>query len=335
MMKNPLFTRGRIDDLDRSGIDSHRQHASIARIGDASHSVVAFVSAYQRSTGKANASECEIVCFTFTPSRSQQFNDLLVVTKLEASEFERLNLPRTKTEPAKIVTRSAGTPNRLVLTKSNGSITLAPLTLTDQLPTTLTATDLEGHFRLNAELREAVTINVAGVLAENPTSTVDFGFPKPMIFYPSGKSVDLGFTLPSPVDNLLPQPLPVSGLLFTTIEERDEETRTFVREASTILSGSVSVADKTIRLTEGEKVKLAHPNGLIQRIGLNSKDISARFQGQAQAITTCVDETCSDQRFTLLRWLWTEHRTVTISVAGGYLALVATLWFIVRQRTIS
>jgi hypothetical protein len=269
-----------------------------------------------------------------TPARVQEFSDLILVSEVQASKLERLDIPRSRTFAGQTLTSAGDELHTIVLrrvgSRGKASITIAPLTLSLTSRTTLAWAAGPGKFRIDADTNAPVRLSIAGPIETNvppkPVAMTDFDFPKPMLLYPAQHGIDLGFTLERGEDDVLAAPLPVKDLAFTTLEERDEAGgRTAIRKRSTLMSGSLQVPSESIAVSRDQDLKLEHVSGVVTRIRLNSNNIQVQFRGEVGAISTCAGGVCRNLASTWLGILWSDYRTTAIALVSAYMAVVVVI----------
>lgn len=295
-----------------------------------------------RRTGTSITLQVTASGVTFTPERSQELSDLLVLEQLGASGFEELQVPRSKSNPGAILHKSAGI-EILKLSQTQplgrGSITLAPLVLPAGALTTIRAIERPFGFRVLVESgRVPVTVNVEGVVntvvTGAPARTLDFGFPKPLIIDSEKRGVDLDLVLKGVVPNLLPAPIRVNTLSLVRLDERNQPGRGVVQQISTVLSGTLTIdaAEGSRRLTSGEKLLFEDTVGFIREVQLDSDRLSLNFQGKVRKLSSCAVDNCTDLTPSWAGFLWSRQRTLLLLTCTGY--FVALLFAAVRAKQV-
>jgi hypothetical protein len=279
---------------------------------------------------------------TFTPDRSSEISDLLVISQFAALGIDKLEIPRTKRTPTRTLDRVAGQPGVVKLMRDDahgrGSITLAPLLVPSGSSVSITAGGGRQEFRIRADSKRPVTLSVDGVvgasLQGSPWEIFDFGFPKPMTLYAGDTGTDVTVRLSATEADLLPVPLSVKSLNLTRVDERMDKERSVVHEVSTVISGTLRVDPGNLarRLANGERVVMDQPLGRIQEIRLAADHIAVRFEGKARTVLACADEFCQDLRPSAGRSLWHEHRTLSMAIGAGLMAILALLLFLSSSR---
>jgi hypothetical protein len=275
---------------------------------------------------------------TFTPDRSSEISDLLVISQFAALDIDKLEVPRTKRTLTRTLDRVPGQPGvvKLALAEANGrgSITLAPLRVPAGSRVSITAAGGRQEFRIRADSKRPVTLNVDGVVKASLQGSrweiFDFSFPKPMTLYAGDTGTDLTVRLSAAEAELLPVPLSVKSLSLTRVDERADKERSVVQEVSTVVSGRLRVdaANVARPLANGERVIIDQPLGRIQEIRLAADHVAMRFEGKARTVLVCANEVCQDLRPTVARSLWHEHRTLAVAVGAGLVAMLALLVFL-------
>jgi hypothetical protein len=167
------------------------------------------------------------------------------------------------------------------------------------------------------DLRADVNGRVQVALAGTPARDRDFGSPKPVLLDPGSNEVDLDVTFPTvPVAPFVPH-LRVEELLLSRVEQLVEPNRTFVRRASTILSGTLylSALDSPKReLREGERIQFDRSAGEIHRLELREDGIFFGFSGDVRGMRSGSDQT---PRNLMPSWLESLAANHSISLVWG------------------
>jgi hypothetical protein len=259
---------------------------------------------------------------TFTLARNEEVSDLLAVAAIRASGFESLRLPRTATEPERT---TRGGRSHIVLLPgqpdNRDALTLEPVILRPgtratyekmERPQTYGLAIRSSGVEVTANLQNRVRVQLPGEAAR----ILDFGSPKALTMRSGTGVMQLEFTLPSPVENVLPGRIAIRDLTLLRIEERVN-----VREVSTVISGRVGVGRRVYDMSPSERFVAEASEGVIESIRLDSDAMTLRFKGRARRVSVCPHEKCQDLSMTWAMWFWMQYRWYSAVIAATYCAL--------------
>jgi len=212
--------------------------------------------------------------------------------------------------------------------KRPGTVALAPLILpadaivalrTAESPREYVATFQAPGREVRADVEGAVSVLIAG----SPARHLEFASPRPIVLRSGSGAVDLALTFPSvPQTPLAPQ-LSVRALSFSRVDQFVESRRSLVRRVSTILSGTLfleSLDGEKRQLRPGEELQFEESTGEIRAVRLEDSQISVRYHGRVQGMTTGSGEGHRSLMPTYLEWMRARHGLTLFWGATLYLS---------------
>jgi hypothetical protein len=215
------------------------------------------------------------------------------------------------------------------------SITLAPLLLPQGARVRVQHSGLPRQYRLSLEGADAVLqVDVSGqVRVEGRgigVEQLDFPAPDALRLQPGSGEINLELAFPEMALQPFSPMLRATNLSFLRIDQYLENNRTLIRDASTILSGTlylVSLTDQERNLRSGEAIRLEHAEGEIRTLRLQDDHIEMNFHGRVRGMTTGSEESSRSLMPTWLEWLNARHSLSLFWGAALYLFGLVTVVF--------
>jgi len=162
-----------------------------------------------------------------------------------------------------------------------------------------------------------------------PATAFDFAAPKALLLEPGPERVQLDWTLPAVPATPFIADLDAAKLGLTRVESFADPRRTVVRQASTILAGTVyfqSLNGRELALRTGQQIELAHSRGALRALELRADGIALRFAGEVRGMTDGSATVRWSLMPTLLDWL-RERQSLSLlwGTALYLLGLVTTV----------
>lgn len=272
---------------------------------------------------------------SFVSAREQDVTDLMIVSAVDASRLDSVELPRARgrsesqmTAPRDGVLAIQIAPG--TLDARTGAITLTPISVPKGAQLTLAATGPHRYRIVTSRSSIPVGFNVQGpvllTVAGGTADLVDFGAPKPVRVVPSERGAQFDITRAGEAKSLLTSSLAISELSFVRIDEIVETRRTEVSAVSTIISGSFrleALGDRTQTIGTGEMLRFGESHGDIRSIELADGAFLLRFHGRMRRMESCAGGTCENRMPTYFDSVAARHPAWLVALAAVFLVCMA------------
>jgi hypothetical protein len=169
-----------------------------------------------------------------------------------------------------------------------------------------------------------VTVNgqnrVQVQLAGEAPRIYDFGTPKALTMISGAALMQLEYTLPEPVENVLPGRIAIRDFALTRLEERETG-----REVSTVIGGRLRIGGRVHVLGAAERFLGEGSEGWIESIRLDRDFLSVHVYGRARSVTVCSRDECQDLSTSRAGLLWRRYRWYSAGAVAVYCAAVLAL----------
>ncbi len=257
----------------------------------------------------------------FRFSKEAVLTDAMVLTALGVSELEEIRLPRSIEQTAQTVQTQAyqrtGSALRLAaLSDENmpGTLTLTTLLLPAGTLVKLNSTEVINQYRMvlafpeksafpiKASVKGRIQIAPSGAPAEE----YQFSTPSLIQMFPATNQVTLDLMLPEKTLTDFSPNLPAKSLAFVRLDQFMGTSETFIREVSTVESGTLYLSDLSSReypLRKGESLQFSTSVGPIRLLTLNDNELSLQFHGKVSGMKTGWEENQKNLMPNFLEWL--------------------------------
>jgi hypothetical protein len=174
-------------------------------------------------------------------------------------------------------------------------------------------------------LDTSVKVNVNGsVRLGLPGSSpvqLDVASPKAIVLQSGSRGLDLDVTFPGGADQSLSPNITVRDLLFSRVDESRGLTRSVVRQASTVIAGTLyfeSLNGQERKLRPGEAIRIAMAEGELRTLELRDDAIMLKFGGRVRGMSTGPEEHPRSLMPTYLEWLKANQAVVLLWSATLY-----------------
>jgi hypothetical protein len=280
----------------------------------------------------------------FVLTEEQVVSGVLRISELGVSGLHEIQIPSViRPGEVDVVTDddNRGAVNIHGEPKQSGTVVLAPLMLPAGTNIGMRATGARTEYVLSLqpvdrELRVDVEGDISVAVAGSPAKSLQFGSPKPIVLRAAKGDVDLALTLPSTSQPFNSPELLVRDLSFTRVDQFLSPSKSLVRKASTILSGTLfldSLNGQKYQLRPGEEIQFQESNGQIPLLRLENGQVRVRYYGRVRGMTTSSGEERRSLMPTYLEWMRARHGLSLFWGATLYLAgLIASAlrWWGVR-----
>ena len=260
----------------------------------------------------------------FVLSQQVPLTNAMVVSSLGISELKDIQLPRTRGQNAQQIDTTNGIGTALHLSKLNNddlqsTITLNALMLPAGTLVRIAETDVSNQYRLFLEMPKdappiTIQVSVKGTIqlapSGEPARQYDFPVPRSIRMQPATNQLTFDLTLPEKARPVFASHLPAEDLKFTKVEEFIDTQNTYIREISTIVSGTLYLAELNNReypLRNGEGLQFDEPSGPIRILTLKDNQIALQFHGDVRGMTLGWDGNRKSLMPRLLEWIYTQH----------------------------
>ncbi len=197
-----------------------------------------------------------------------------------------------------------------------GTISLTDLLLPKGTLVELNCSEIPNRYRLSLEIPEGEKLDLAlsvkgklNIMLPGTTEQLEYSSPKAIRMQPASKQIILDFSLPDGTQEAFSF-LPAQDFIFYRIEEYIGTDTSLIRRIPTILSGAFYFAElngQKYALREGEDLRFNASEGQIRALKLEKNQLSLKFHGDVEGMTTGWEKTRLGLMPTWLVWLRAQH----------------------------
>jgi hypothetical protein len=268
---------------------------------------------------------------SFSLEQDREISDALPVEQVSITGFDLL-LARTAPELENLASDAQRRILRIAPSHAGDreAITVAPIALRKGARVIIQRLEQPFAFRIALQAKPAaVTINLQhGLLfrgANGSQESLRFSSPRAITMQSADRLLTLDEQLFAEPVELLPEPLPLSQVSLSSVEERDAAQRTSVRIVSNVVGGSVVSGTARYELSESENLLIDGLEGEMLHLRLDRDYLTFGFRGQAERIRACRRDHCLNLSESYLSWLWTNHQLASFVGMALYGALILLL----------
>jgi hypothetical protein len=264
----------------------------------------------------------------FELSKSVILADAIVLSALGASELREVQLPRALSVDGQsiaaqkvIAPTETGAALRLTVIEDAdppGTITLTALLLPEGTKVWVSHPGVPDQYRISLEIPEKSRLNlqvsIAGTLQVifpgAQAEQVVYKIPRTIQMQAVSNLVDLDLTLPEGAQAFLAPHLPVQDLAFVRIDQFVDTTGTYIRQVSTVQSGTLYFTELNSReypLRIGEGLQFEQSDGQMRTLEMEDGQLALKFHGYVRGMTTGWEESPENLMPSWLEWLSARH----------------------------
>jgi hypothetical protein len=257
---------------------------------------------------------------SFVLPGQQVVAEAMELAALGASGLREVQLPEADDREVREPPVSDGTESAVRLSvvsdgKVQGSINLATMVLPAETHVSMRHHELPRQYRLslkgkNLELRADLNGPVQVVLAGRGSKQFNFATPQAVHLRSGTDDVDLDLMFPDSAKGGFSSQLPANSLSLFRIDEFLDIQHTVVRQASTILSGTLtfeSLNGEEHKLRPGEMIRFEQIHGEIRTLHLQNDQIDLKYHGRVRGMSAGSGENRRSLMPTWLDWLRARH----------------------------